>query len=240
MKKYNWNESNIQEAVNKADSYSETLRLMNIPTGGRNMDTLKRKIKKYNIDISHFTFRNQHKNGIENHKYKEASEYLKENSTIKPSKLKLKLIKEGIKQNICENPECPCKDGIWLHKELICQLHHINGNETDNRLENLIMLCPNCHSQTENYCGNSNKSQVKYYCKDCGSEINRGSTYCIKCSHKHHQKVDRPSKEQLMQDFKDLKSFVQVGNKYNVSDRAVRKWCITYELPINLKNQRNS
>lgn len=39
-----------------------------------------------------------------------------------------------------------------------------------------------------------------------------------------------------MQDFKDLKSFVQVGNKYNVSDNAVRKWCITYELPINLKN----
>ena len=102
--KYDWSELSIQETVSRADSYSDTLRLMNIPTSGRNTDTLKRKIEEYNIDVSHFTFGNQYKSGIENFKYKEASEYLRKNSIIQPNRLKLKLIKEGIKQNICENP----------------------------------------------------------------------------------------------------------------------------------------
>lgn len=233
--KYNWNLSNIQEAVSKADSYSETLRIMNIPTSGRNADTLKRKIEEYNINIDHFTFSKQYKNGSEHLKYKEASQYLKENSNIKPSKLKEKLLKEGIKQNICENPECPCKDGTWLYRRLVCQLHHINGDETDNRIENLIMLCPNCHSQTENFCGNSNKNPIKYYCKDCGAEISRRSTYCPKCAYIHAQKIERPSKEQLLNDFKELKSFTQVGNKYNVTDNAVRKWYNSYGIPNKSK-----
>lgn len=163
--KYNWNLSNIQEAVSKADSYSETLRIMNIPTSGRNTDTLKRKIEEYNINIDHFTFSKQYKNGS----------------------------------------------------------------------ENLIMLCPNCHSQTENFCGNSNKNPIKYYCKDCGAEISRGSTYCPKCAHIHAQKIERPSKEQLLNDFKELKSFTQVGNKYNVTDNAVRKWYTSYGIPNKSK-----
>lgn len=228
--KYNWSKSNIQEAVNKSDSYSETLRLMNIPTSGRNADTLKRKIEEYNIAVSHFTFGNQYKRGTENQKYVKASEYLKEGSTIKPSKLKLKLIKEGIKQNICENPDCPCKDGMWLNKVLVCQLHHINGDETDNRLENLMMLCPNCHSQTENYCGNAVEKQ-HFYCKNCGAEITRGATYCPTCASKNHRKANRPSKEELLQSYKELKSFSAVGRKYEVSDKTISKWFISYELP---------
>lgn len=235
MKKYNWNIEVVQEAVSQADSYSEVLRIMNIPTTGRNSDTLKHKIEEYGINVNHFTFGKQYKLGSEHFKYKPSSQYLKKGCNIKSNILKEKLLKEGIKLNICENPECPCKDGKWLYKTLICQLHHINGDKSDNRIENLIMLCPNCHSQTDNFCGNANKNPIKYYCKDCGCEINKYSTYCPKCAHKHAQKVERPTKEQLIEDFKTLKSCVKVGNKYGVSDSSIRKWCVSYNMPKNSK-----
>lgn len=45
----------------------------------------------------------------------------------------------------------------WQGKPLVLQLDHINGINNDNRLENLRFLCPNCHSQTETFCGSNCK-----------------------------------------------------------------------------------
>ena len=93
------------------------------------------------------------------------------------------------------------------------------------------MLCPNCHSQTENYCGSSNKKK-HYYCKDCGTEITKEATYCTKCVAKHHRKVkNRPNKEELISLYKEHKSFVAIGNLYGVSDRAIAKWYAAEGLP---------
>ena len=72
--KYDWSKENIEKAVKVSDSYSETLRQMGIPLQGNNSKTLKDKIKKYNIDISHFTFEKQYKEGLSNFKYIPASE----------------------------------------------------------------------------------------------------------------------------------------------------------------------
>lgn len=223
--KYNWSEENVREAVKNSDSYSETLRKMNIPLQGQNSKTLKNKIKEYNIDISHFTFKKQYKD-LSSIKYVEAQEYLGTNKYIQSFKLKNKLLLEGIKENKCDI----CGITEWQGKPIVCQLHHINGDNKDNRLENLQILCPNCHSQTDNYCGNSN-TKKHYYCNDCGVEISRNATYCIKCQAKHHRKTERPSKEELLELFKDLKSLSAIGRKFGVSDNAVRKWFIAYELP---------
>jgi hypothetical protein len=62
-------------------------------------------------------------------------------------KLKLKLYKEGIKENRCEI----CGINEWQGKKISLHLDHINGNNSDHRLENLRILCPNCHSQTPTY-----------------------------------------------------------------------------------------
>lgn len=61
--------------------------------------------------------------------------------------LKKKLYKNKLKKNICE--KCGLKE--WNNEPIVCELHHIDGNHKNNKLENLIILCPNCHSQTENY-----------------------------------------------------------------------------------------
>jgi 5-methylcytosine-specific restriction endonuclease McrA len=70
-------------------------------------------------------------------------------------KLKKRLIKEGYKLNKCE--ECGL-DGIWNNKLIEMELDHIDGNRTNHLLENLKMICPNCHSQTETYCGKNAKN----------------------------------------------------------------------------------
>ena len=62
-----------------------------------------------------------------------------------------------IKNNNLINYSCSCGNtGIWNNKSLTLQLEHKNGNNTDNRIENLEYLCPNCHSQTNTY-GSKNK-----------------------------------------------------------------------------------
>ena len=69
------------------------------------------------------------------------------------SRLKIRLISEKVKENKCE--ECGITE--WNNKPLTLQIHHINGIHNDHRINNLKLLCPNCHLQTENYAGANNK-----------------------------------------------------------------------------------
>lgn len=70
-----------------------------------------------------------------------------EHPSYQTFKLKNRLYQAGIKQNICEI----CNISSWQNKEIMCELDHIDGNSSNHRLENLRIICPNCHSQTSTF-----------------------------------------------------------------------------------------
>lgn len=77
-------------------------------------------------------------------------------SYYKTHYLKLRLYKDGIKKNECE----VCGLNEWQGKIIQCHLDHIDGNRFNHCLENLRIICPNCHSQTDSFAG---KNAVKAY-----------------------------------------------------------------------------
>ena len=105
------------------------------------------------------------------------------NSTYTSShRLKNRLFEEGYAEKKCYK----CGITEWDGQPTPLDLHHLNGIRTDNRIENLMILCPNCHAQTKNYCAKNIKIKPKsYHCKDCGKEIS-SSKYmrCVSCEHK--------------------------------------------------------
>ena len=222
--KYNWDINLIKEVVKRSVNFTEVLDELNIPRQGNNSETLKNILEKNNIDYSHFIGRARSYNV----KYIDAEYYLNSNNKIQTSKLKEKLLKEGLIENKC----AICGLSSWLNKLIVLQLHHVDGNNTNNNLNNLQLLCPNCHSQTENYCGNANKNKKKYYCSICGKEITHRAKTCTRCYKDNKRKIlNYPDEHQLIKDFIELKSFTAIGKKYSVTDNCVRKWFKKFNLP---------
>jgi hypothetical protein len=81
------------------------------------------------------------------------AEYLVRGRRVNRTHLKGRLVAAGLKEKRCER----CGIEEWLGEPLAMALHHVNGEGTDNRLENLMMLCPNCHAQTPNFSGRNRR-----------------------------------------------------------------------------------
>lgn len=83
-----------------------------------------------------------------------------EGSTYQTNKLRKRLLKEGLKKHICET----CNNTEWNGKPIPLELSHKNGDNSDHRFENLELICPNCHAQTDTYRGkNWGKAKVLHH-----------------------------------------------------------------------------
>lgn len=141
-----WGVEVLSAAVKSSVSFSEVLRKLGIlPTGG-NWSTLKKYISQYALDITHFTNLPTQRRSV---KMRPLDELLTINSWAKRETLKRRLISERRLSYRCEI----CGLTEWNRMPVCLQLDHINGIPTDNRIENLRLLCPNCHSQTDTFCG---------------------------------------------------------------------------------------
>ena len=108
-------------------------------------DTLNSYLKQMGIEYAG----NMGGRGIKTDpKYKTAEEYI-QSSCVKSHILKQKLIRDGIKENKCEI----CGYSEWLGQPIPLELHHKDGNHYNNNLDNLQVICPNCHALQPNNSG---------------------------------------------------------------------------------------
>ena len=157
MRKRSWTEKQLRQAVKKSKSFRQILRELNLRMAGGNYAQIKKYLKFYRIDTKHFTGQGWNKGMrvIGRNRIK-LEDILVENSDFQSFKLKKRLFAENIKPQHCEM--CGWKkrsnDG-----RLPLELDHINGESSDNRLENLRVLCPNCHSLQPTHRGRNRKKK---------------------------------------------------------------------------------
>ena len=140
----------FSRAAKKSYSIAEMCRQLGLRPSGGNYRIIHSAIDKYKIDTKHFRGKGWNV-GL---KFKPTPprpihELLVKGSRYQSYKLKNRLLKEGIKKQMCE---C-CNLTQWQEHDIPLELHHINGDNTDNRLDNLALLCPNCHALTDCYRG---------------------------------------------------------------------------------------
>lgn len=166
--------------------------------------------------------------------YIKAIEYIKKDY-VASHILKQKLIREGIKEYKCEL----CGNTEWMGRPIPLELHHKDGNHYNNDLNNIQILCPNCHAlqpgnsgaNTKHTSKNNKRCKKKQnYCKICGKEISSNANYCVGCYSVVQQHQERPSRD-ILKELIRTTSFLQIGSQFNVSDTTIRKWCKSMDLP---------
>lgn len=194
MKSYT--DEDIIQITPSVYSCAELLKRLGLkPTGG-NYASMKKKLAKLAVDCSHWKGQGW-SNG---QKLKNWESY----KTI--NRLKKHMISElGRQCDICGNE-------TWLDEPISLELHHLDGDRTNNSFDNLQLLCPNCHSFTNNWRGRKRSDQVKIRYRRDIRPIEK----------KDRSKINWPAKEELIEMIKS-QSLTSLARQLGVSDNSIRK-----------------
>lgn len=133
-------EETIKQAVAESFSFRELASKLGYSlTGGSTMTSLKKMCQELKLDTSHFKGQGWNKGNYDYSSFSENSPKKNGKTTLNP------LI--ALRGRRCEN----CGLEEWLGQPINLQIHHIDGDRTNNSLDNLKLLCPNCHSYTSNF-----------------------------------------------------------------------------------------
>jgi 5-methylcytosine-specific restriction endonuclease McrA len=215
MGRSNYTIVDLEEAIRTSKCWREVLEKLNSSLHYRGSQShIKQKAQKLNLDFSHFigiAHRNRKcgpKRPIEDY-------YL--STTVSSDYLKKRLLDENIKEYKCEI----CAFREWLTQPIPLELHHIDADATNNRLNNLQILCSNCHSLVHKNLINKLKIVKQVDKKEKKLLLRKPKVY-------KEMRVTKEKLEKLIMEF----PMTTIGKMFQVSDNAVRKWCKRYKLEM--------
>lgn len=153
--KKSWTKSDLKKAVKSSFSYRQVLIKLSLKEAGGNYEQIKKYIKEYHLNSSHFRGKGWSKGLVgTSSPRRKLEDILKKGTQFQSFKLKNRLFKVGLKSAKCEI----CS---WAKQRadgtIPVELDHTNGDRHDNRIENLRILCPNCHSLQDTHRGKNIK-----------------------------------------------------------------------------------
>jgi hypothetical protein len=147
---YRQTDEEVTLAVAQAVSIADALRRLGLVPRGANYRILRRRIRELGLTTDHFLGQGWRKGSRQPvTPARKLEDILTADSPYQSSKLKNRLIAAGYKGASCE----ACRVTEWQGLPVPLELHHVNGDSSDNRMENLRILCANCHAQTPTYRG---------------------------------------------------------------------------------------
>lgn len=238
---YKMSKNELQYLYDNSSSYSEILRKTNSNEkgGGGRRATIKRYEIIHNIDKSQFLINYEIAKSA---RMKKFAEYAKASGSIRKVDLKMimtdkssysgKSLKRRImSENIIEYKCSGCGNkGIWQNKDLSLQLDHINGIKTDNRLDNLRFLCPNCHTQTPTY-GSKKEGGKK--------EKEKDREKSKKAEIEKKNKIENRKKSLEKINMKRFGWVRDVSKMWDVSHSQVKRWVDNYYPNIERFSKRS-
>lgn len=257
----------LQNIIKECDSKAEVLKRLNLVAKGGNYATLNNLIKKFNLDISHFKGQGWRKNkqGTDNVSYSKLDDILQNKVSCSSSRLLKRLIANSLKEYRCEN----CGISEWNGKPINLEIHHVDGNHYNNSLDNLQILCPNCHSQTSNYRGKNRKTKLdetkgfkQFYnkelptciCKNCGKEFkgdryDRIRQFCCRACYNDYlknngnlnscKKYNKFTLDELKEQCNICETISQIARNLGTHRCTIREYLIKYNLYDEFMNKNN-